>query len=158
MRRIQLTRGQIALVDNDDYAMVSAVKWYASRNRDRWYAANRAGPRKAHVTIYLHRLIMNAPSGVEVDHIDGNSLNCQRSNLRLASRSQNACNTGIRANNKSGFKGVSWHERAGRWQVSIHDGDKIVYLGLFDSSLEGAKAYDAAAMKYHGEFARTNIK
>ncbi|MBE3141457.1 MAG: HNH endonuclease [Thermoplasmata archaeon] len=106
--------------------------------------------------IYIHRLIMNAPHGIDVDHIDMDKLNNQRGNLRLCTRSQNMMNSGKRANNVSGYKGVSLvGGKYIRAQIRVN-GEKI-HLGNFPDSISAAKAHDEVARKYHGEFARTNF-
>jgi HNH endonuclease/AP2 domain-containing protein len=105
--------------------------------------------------IYMHREIMQAPDGIDVDHVDGNRLNNRRSNLRLATHQQNTFNKGPHRNNTSGIKGVSWHKRLKKWQVQLNVNGKRVGLGYFSEKAEAAKAYERAARKHHGVFART---
>lgn len=105
----------------------------------------------------MHRLIMNAPESLEVDHADGNRLNNQRTNLRLATSSQNKCNRGPRKDNKSGFKGVSWHSQRECWTARIKQPHgKYLFLGLYDNKEQAALAYNLAAMELHKEFAFIN--
>lgn len=104
----------------------------------------------------MHRVVANTPDGMETDHIDGNSTNNQRGNLRVCSRTENAMNLGVRSDNSSGFKGVCWHKATGKWESYISAGKKHIHLGVYHTVEEAAHAYDAAALKYHGPFARLN--
>ena len=99
---------------------------------------------------------MKAPANLEVDHIDGNHLNNQKSNLRLATSSQNKMNRGPRKDNKSGYKGVSWHKQRNQWTARIMANGKYQHLGLFGNILDAVKTYNEAAIKYFGEFAWIN--
>ncbi len=91
------------------------------------------------------------------DHIDGNGLNNRRSNLRPASNSQQVANQGVRSDNTSGYKGVTWREDRGKWEAKIQSGGKRRCLGLFDDKIEAAKVYDHAALEAFGEFAVLNF-
>lgn len=105
----------------------------------------------------MHRLILNAPENMEVDHINGNRLDNRRENLRLCNSSQNKCNRGPRKDNKSGYKGVSWHGQRQKWTVRIKTPyGKYLSLGLYDDKKEAAMAYNKASVEYHGEFAFIN--
>lgn len=103
----------------------------------------------------MHRIILNPPRGMFSDHIDGNPLNNQRENLRICNHNQNNFNVGIRKDNKSGFKGVRFRDN--RWTSRIRINNKEYHLGSFLNKIEAAIAYNEAAIKYHGEFARLNI-
>jgi hypothetical protein len=155
MKLISLTQGQSAIVDDVDFDELSRFKWYAHKDTTShtFYACSD----NAEGRFKMHRQIMHAPDGLEVDHIDGNGLNNVRSNLRLATHAQNKWNIGIRAHNKSGYTGVCFHKQAGRWWATINVNGRQISLGLFDEIEDAARARDAAALKYHGEFARLNF-
>lgn len=151
MKKIPLTQGLFAIVEDSDFESVDRFKWCAHRQARQTYAYRSVGQK----TIFLHQFLM---SGIpRVDHRDGNGLNNQRSNLRPATVSNNACNRGRPKNNTSGFKGVYWNKLAGKWHVKIQLDRKRKHIGYFDDPVEGAKAYDRAARELHGEFARPNF-
>ena len=105
----------------------------------------------------MHRQILEAPKGVWVDHIDGNGLNNRKSNLRLCSATENACNRRPVPNCHSRYKGVSWHKRQKKWAVRIAKRGKGIHLGSFDDEIEAAVAYDRKAEVLFGEFAYLNF-
>lgn len=152
-KEIPLSQGKIALVDDEDYERVVQLKWYY----DGRYVSNCDNKRGRGVR--LHRFIMNAPAGVDVDHRDLNKLNCQKSNLRLATRQQNTQSQPKRRinNGTSRFKGVSYERRRGWWVAQICLDYKTKYLGSFHNEEEAARAYDRAARQYFGEFALVNF-
>lgn len=104
----------------------------------------------------MHRVIMGALVGEEVDHIDGDGLNNQRKNLRICSSSENKRNTRFRSNNTSGYRGVSWNIAAKKWQSTIGHNGRRRHLGYFDSKEEAAIEYDKMAARLHKEFASLN--
>ncbi len=155
---IPLTQGQVALVDAEDYERVSYLKWYASRTKTNCYALHKYRDDAGKWTVIsLHRFVMDAPSGVQVDHENGNGLDCQKHNLRFATHAQNRQNVGRRSNNTSGYKGVSWHPAVNRWMASIKTPDGQFAIGYFDDPVHAARAYDAKARELHGAFARLNL-
>jgi hypothetical protein len=155
MKEVQLTQGYVALVDDEDFERVNAYKWYAQVSHKTVYA-HRSTPRVngKQGNQSMHRFLLNLPSGhdPEVDHKDRNGLNCQRYNLRTATRQQNCCNR----NDKVKHKGISWSERRNKWKAHIQVNRKEVHLGYFSSQEAAAAAYDVAALKYYKEFALTN--
>jgi hypothetical protein len=156
VREIPLTRGKVALVDAEDYESLAGYRWHAAPKGGTWYAEragrlSEGGPR----TVCMHRVILSAPPGLMVDHIDGDGLNNRRSNLRLATHAQNGQNQRRSRANASGFKGVSWSSRVGRWQAAIRIAGRKVFLGYYGTPEEAHTAYSAAVEKFHGEFGRT---
>jgi hypothetical protein len=152
-KEIQLTGGEIVLVDDRDYESLSQWKWslfkgYPARCRKR-LGVNRF--------VSMHREIVDPPKGVEVDHINGNKLDNRRENLRLSTRSQNQINQGLTRKNTSGYKGVTFHRVLNKWQSQIGIDGKTLYLGLYATPEEAARAYDAKARELFGGFARLNF-
>lgn len=122
--------------------------------RTYWVVWIGGAPYKAHRIVYA--LAYGAdPAKLQVDHRDGDSLNNNPSNLRLATQSENMHNQGVRRNNTSGRKGVHWSRRSKKWHASIGIHGHLRHLGFFDSLDAAAAAYAAAAEALHGEFART---
>jgi hypothetical protein len=156
---VELTQGRQTIVSPEDFDLVAQHRWYGFFNTTskRWYAyadiKNADGKAER---VYMHRLIMNAPRGLDVDHANGNSLDNRRSNLRLASRSQNQANRPAPRNNQTGFKGVQ-RGRSGRYIARIQQCGKVKHIGTFTSKVEAAKAYDQHARVLYGVFAFTNF-
>lgn len=148
MKKILLSQNKIALIDDGDFEEVNKHDWmYDGR-----YARTRIKGKE----LRLHRLIMNPAKGLEVDHINGDSLDNRRMNLRLCSHKENLRNQRLNKANTSGFKGVCWVKNRAQWQASIRVDQRCRYLGSFSKIEEAAKAYNDAATKYFGEFARIN--
>ena len=154
---IPLTQGYEAVIDAADAPLVSGSNWRALVRPRTIYAQRHSlvidGVRPA---TFLHRAIMRAPTGMEVDHIDGNGLNNRRSNLRLATHAENGRNARIRSDNTSGFKGVFQHKRDGSWRAQIHVDGRNKYLGVFRTPEDAHAAYVQAAANLHGPFARVS--
>lgn len=160
MKTITLTQNQFALVDDADYEFLNQWKWYAFRAGNKWYAARtskRDSITKKQTTIWIHRVINNTPAGLDTDHVDGNGLNNQKSNLRSVTGSQNQGNTGKRRDNTSGFKGVTWDKHANKYTAQIRFNKEHIYLGLFTDPVDAARAYDSKALEIFGDFAQTNF-
>lgn len=158
-KKIPLTKGKFAIVDNTDYEWLNQWKWFAQKTyKGNFYAARavRVGLKQKH--IYMHRAILGLDSKDqrEGDHINGDGLCNLRSNLRIATHVENGRNRGKSRNNTSGYKGVGWFERDKKWRVYIRVNGKQIYLGAFYNIKDAAMAYDEAARKYYGEFALTN--
>lgn len=144
MKTILLTKGKVALVDDEDYEFLSQWKWSASRHLNTWYAKRTEMVNGRQKCIYMHRALC---SGKEIDHRDGNGLNNQKYNLRSVSHSLNCFNHG--RSGKSGVRGVFWHQ--GRWRARICVNYKQYHLGSFDDIEDAREAYNKAAVKFFGE-------
>lgn len=161
MAKVITTKGgEEFIVDDEDFDIVSKYKWMAVKTKYTAYA--RSTLTKMHpVRIRMHRLIMNPPDGMDVDHIDGNGRNNQRSNLRICTRAENQWHQRIWDNNaKSGktsrFKGVHWASKEKRWSAVCTKGKKTIHVGRFKSEIEAALAYNTKAIELYGEFATLN--
>ena len=158
-RRIYLDEGQWTILDVEDYYTFGNLKWSLGGHKRKFYAVRGAKDKNGRFEMLrLHREIMNAPKGLLVDHKNGNALDNRKANLRLATHWQNSCNRKkVNTNTWSRFIGVSFHKRRGLWTAEIRYRGKHIWLGYFKTEIEAARAYDAAAKKYHGEFARLNF-
>ena len=161
MKTIQLTQGQVAKVDDHWFDYLNQWKWTAQKSYKSpnvYYAIRRVTlPSGKRETIMMHNLVNHPPRGMETDHIDGNGLNNQEYNLRSSTHSENLRNYPIRKDNKSGFKGVHWGKKKKRWIARIQINEKRIYLGMHKTEEQAARAYDTAAVKYFGEFAKLNF-
>lgn len=154
MPKIALTKGKFTIVDKDVFKYLNEVKWfYLSPG----YAARtiRLKGNKFQKQL-MHRVIMNAPKSLEVDHINGNKLDNRLKNLRLCTKAENHRNRGLQKSNTSGYKGVHWHKKTKKWLVRIAFNGKRYHLGYFTDIRKAGRAYDAAAKKYHKHFANLN--
>ncbi len=158
MAVIRTANGTEVLVDDADYAWLSQWRWHILRPKGRPYAARReSGTRKKRgAYIYMHQAIAMPSPGLQVDHVNGNTLDNRRKNLRACTRSQNNMNTRPRKGCRSRFKGVCWRADRHRWKARITAGGKVSHLGLFETEEEAARAYNNAARRLHGQFARLN--
>ena len=147
---VPLTQGKIALIDDEDWPVVAGRTWCAVRHHNTFYAKS-----SRHPSVMLHRLILPVPGGYQVDHINGDGLDNRRLNLRMATHGQNQQNGAKPRNNTSGLKGVV--RKGTLWGAQIRSGGKAYYLGTFSTRLQAAWAYDDAARRLHGEFARLNF-
>lgn len=163
MKTIPLTQGKVALVDDEDFERLSMHKWTAERRNGKvrifWYAIRKepvgyVENRTKYKTKYLHQEILGVSTGI--DHKDGDGLNNQRHNLRLCSQTQNSQNKLKRKGCSSKYKGVCWFRPAKLWAAGITVNGRSISLKYFKSEIDAAKVYDAAAVKYFGEFAKTN--
>lgn len=157
MKKIPLTRGQIALVDDEDYERLAKWKWYAAPSSSGcWYARRRDKSRKI---VHMHQFLLTGKlgPGLKPDHKDGNGLNNQKSNLRPATQLQNSHNQKLCSDSASGYKGVSWSASKNKWQATIRINKRSTYIGRFKRKVDAAVAYDTAAQIHFGEFARLNF-
>lgn len=158
MPTLELTKGHTTTVSEEDYEYLSQWKWTFDR-----YAYRTKSTQREKRPLRMHRVIMERmlgsaiPKGYDVDHIDGDKLNNIRSNLRLATRSQNLMNGPGKRESTSHYKGVCWFARNKKWLAQIKIGSKQLYIGLFEDEKEAALAYDRIARKEFGEFAYLNF-
>ena len=188
MKKIELWKNKdelsdkVAIIDDEDYERVVEAIRYKNGMPGKWYAHEVAkgycyatsGSRRT----FIHRVVMNAPSGMDVDHINGDRLDNRKQNLRVCTRAQNSSNKKLRRDSKSGFKGVYEHKRgskyvskktgevkyyacrAKRFQAYIGDpgtSGRHIQLGHYTTAEEAARAYDRKAIELQGEFAYTNF-
>lgn len=157
MRLVQLTRGKYAIIDSEDFSAVECYKWNYSNSGYAKTAVPHPTIKGRQSYLYMHTLLMSTPKGMHVDHKDGNSLNNQRSNLRLCSHADNMRNSKIPKNNTSGYKGVGFLKRSGRWNACIYFMNKRIHIGNYTNKDDAARAYDTKATELYGEFARLNF-
>lgn len=160
---IELTQGYVALVDEGDIEVLSRYRWKILKASGKLYACrSRKLPGKKHVTLLMHRAILDAPKGLNVDHRNGNGLDNRRCNLRLATDAENQRNRGV-AFGTSRFKGVHWNKPRKIWHSQIANGEicggnhHIRFLGYYEKEEDAALAYDRKAIELFGEFACLNL-
>lgn len=157
---IPLSQGKFALIDEADADLVAGRRWRIHKSGGtsaRPYVAS--GSVCNGTFVMLHRLIVGATDGELVDHRNGDGLDNRRANLRTCTHTQNMQNRKVHSNNRSGFKGVYLHKHKGPncWYAQLKVNGKRVHVGAFLTAEEAARAYDEAAIKHHGEFARLNF-
>ena len=159
-RMIPLTMGKVAIVDAADFDALSAYKWCAMQSGNGKFRAMRKGPRNggSGAAILMHRLVMSAPEGVKVDHINHDPLDNRRSNLRLCTHAENLRNVTSYRESSSQYLGVSWHKARGKWTAQIEIDGRKKHLGYFTEEAAAALTYDAAARAHYGAFANPNFK
>ena len=150
MKKIKLTQGKFALVDDVDYKWLNQWKWCAMYSYGNWYAMRGKRPQ-----IFMHRLILNTPFGMDTDHINHNTLDNKHCNIRVCTHQQNSFN-GKPRKGTSKYKGVSWFKRDKKWRAYIVLNNKQIHLGYFISEIEAARTYDKAAIKHFGVYAFLN--
>jgi|SRR5690606_4256296 len=141
------TKGDYALVDDEDYDRVMQYNWYLDTGG---YARN-------DTVGAMHRMVTNAPDGTDVDHIFHNKLDNRKSQLRVCTHQENGFNRKRRAFGTSKYNGVFWDKSRNRWHVRIMVDYKKIYIGRFEDEEEAARAYDEEAKKHHREFATLNF-
>jgi hypothetical protein len=149
-KRIPLSQGKFALIDDEDFPEVSKHKWFIINGY--------AGTATSGAKVYLHRFLMNPKKKEQIDHINLDKLDCRRGNMRLCGSAQNHYNKPLISTNTSGYKGVSWDKVNSKWRAQIMVHKKTINLGRYHTKEDAASAYDNAAKKYFGEFSRTNFE
>ena len=160
MKEIKLTQGKVALVDDSNYdRLISMGKWYAQKSRNGvFYVCKKvAGSDGKFRFLSMHRFLAGINDwSVKVDHANGDGLDNRMSNIRLSTNSQNLMNRGKTSLNSSGYKGVTWSKKGKAFYASITHNKKTIHLGTFNDKVSAAIAYNAAAIQFHGEFAKLN--
>jgi len=151
MKKIPLTQGKFALVDDEDFEYLSQWKWCANKSHNTFYVITNIYKNGKWTIDMMHRLLLD---GKQIDHKDGNGLNNQKKNLRACTHQQNQANRRP-TKGTSKYKGVCCRNK--KWQSYIRIDGKRIHLGYFDSEIDAAMSYDRAALQYFGDFARTNF-
>lgn len=161
MKKIPLSQGRFALVDDEDFERLNQYNWYASYNQPEGNLYVKRNLKKENgekTSVLMHREILSPSASEQIDHINHNSLDNQKKNLRICSGEENLRNAVKKAPATSQNKGVYWHKRDKKWcaRVKIPNG-KQSWIGSYISEIEAAKAYDKSARELFGEFAHCNF-
>jgi hypothetical protein len=163
MKKIPLTKGKHALVDDKDYEYVMRFKWYASKCGNQYYAACKVllgeiKGKRIRSTILMHRLIMRPKPEQDTHHINKATLDNQRNNLRNCSRSENLASGEMNrhSNQSSHFRGVCWDKEKKLWMAKISHKGKTINLGRYCDEKKAAKAYNSKAKELYGDYAQLN--
>lgn len=151
-KRIKLTKGMFAIIDDEDFDVLSTLRWHAKKCGQHHYAASDFLGHE----VYMHRLVMNAAPGSLIDHKNQNTLDNRKSNLRDCRKHQNLANRGLQRNNTIGFKGVCFHEKTGTWNARVKFRGKNISIGYHRTPEEAARYYNLKAKELFGEFACFN--
>lgn len=159
MKKIKLTQGKFALVDDEDFEWLNQFKWFAAKSKGNYYAHRSVRLKKGEnqKTIRMHREIMNTPVGMETDHMDHDTLNNQKCNLKICTVLQNSKNKIIHKKKKNGikYKGVD-KSSANSYGAHIYYNGKSLHLGSYRTEVDAALAYNKKAIELHGEFVYLN--
>lgn len=163
MKIIKLSNGGDCIVDDEDFDFLNKWKWYRHNNgyafrcTTKYLGGGRKNRKIKSSSMRMHRVIMNAPIGLDVDHVNKNRLDNRRCNLRICSRSQNLCHSIMHNNNTSGYRGVSYYKSRNKFEAYVDFGKKRKKIGYFDSAIDAAIARDKVAKDIQGEFATLNF-
>jgi hypothetical protein len=160
VKQIPLTKGMFALVDDEDFDTLSTRRWCVSGKPGDSYAVRGITlPSGKSRIIRMHREILSAVVGQEVDHVNGDRLDNRRCNLRFCTRGENCYNARLRSNNRSGYRGVRYCPQLNKtnpWSAQIKGDKRLRHIGYFPTAKDAAMAYNEKAKELHGEFARIN--
>ena len=146
-KQIKMSTGKIVLVDDEDFEELNQYKWCCMDG----YAARKSSRKvPGRPVIVMHRVIMNAPKGMMVDHINHNKLDNRKENLRICTNSENQRNRGVPRNSTSGYKGV--HRERNGWRAQVHVGNATVYLGIHPTPELASQAYENKCKELFGDF------
>lgn len=157
MKEINLTKGMVAIVDDDDFDRLNEFNWYACKCGDLYYARRCYRIKGKNVTTYMHRFILNAKKDDKVDHKNHNTLDNQKNNIRICKEYENRANQSVQKRSSSKYLGVSWSRKESKWIAQIGKNKKNLRIGCFDTEIEAALAYNNKALKLHAEFANPNV-
>lgn len=146
----------IVLIDDTDYELITGITWGITKDKDRYYVRGK-GEKTNGKTVKMHRLILNAPRGLQVDHINHNCVDNRRINLRLSTQRQNSKNQKLRKDSKTGFKGVAYSKKLQMYRCIITVDYKRIFAGYFMSPFDAARKYNELAIIHHKEFACLNV-
>lgn len=153
--------GMFALIDEADESLIAPYHWHVVRDGRTFYAVRtwQEGPRKIRKqhTVRMHRMILAGPAGMPIDHIDRDGLNNTRSNLRICTPLENSGNRRKAITNSSGYIGVTFFRRTGKWKSTIMHAGRPIHLGYHATAEAAARAYDDAALRLRGDFAQLNF-
>ena len=156
-KQISISRGMTATVDDSDFNSVKDYEWYAVPGYNTWYAMRWEGIRPQRKHVFLHRFLMGvSDSHVLIDHKNGNGLDCTRGNMRTCTRMQNTCNSVKQKSSAAGYRGVYRDKNENFYSAQIEVNGNKIRLGYFKTKEDAARAYNDAAIKHHGEFAKLN--
>ena len=160
MKRIKLTQSKYAIVDDEDFERINQFKWCAACEHGYWRAVRHKKETNGKQIIQrMHRLIMNVPKRLQVDHRNYDGLDNRKSNLRICTHAENLHNQRPQKRKTSSqYKGVCWYKQGKKWLVKIRSNNRRIYLGCFTNEIAAAYAYDKKAKELFGEFAYLNFK
>lgn len=156
MKEIPLTKGYVAIVDDEDYEMLSQYKWQVNKRKNTNYASRAIKENGKKVTIFMHHEVYGKKTRLHFLNLEG--LDVRKSNMQESTISQiNMGRRIYRTDKTSQFRGVHWETRKEKWRAMIKDDGKPTHLGYYDLEVDAAKAYDKESFKRHGEFGWRNL-